>query len=104
MSPDDYEPDRREGAAAPEPFAASDLEPPNRWPPTAVGTGASGDEPRRPRLPSHRVIRQSRTVDLLPGLGAILRDALGAVDRGLEQLDPLGDRIADMLRVRRPKP
>ena len=104
MTPDYFEPDRREGDAAPEPFPAGDLEPPDRWPPTAIGASASGDEPRRPRLPSHRVIRQSRTVDLLPGLGAMLRDALGAVDRGLEQLDPLGDRIADMLRVRRPQP
>lgn len=97
--------DRETGSEAPPTQTAGDAGVPPRRPPTAVGADASG-EPPAPAPRPHPVTTWTRTreVSILPGVTAVVQLTVREIDRGLGQLDPLADRIAGLLGLRRPPP
>ena len=85
---------------APRPEPSGALVPPPVPPLTAIAADASGEPP-----PRARHVRIERSISILDPIAGLVSRGLSAVDRGLEQLDPIGDRIAYLLRVRqRPAP
>ena len=75
----------------PAPDAAGGEVPPGPRPPIAGGTGA--EQPGGGRDPLKGMIN---------ALEGAMRDVVRRADRVLDHLDPLADRIAETLRIRRP--
>ena len=97
--------DPRDPYGAPRTQASGEMEPPGRKPPGAVGADAAGGEPPPPR--PRRALPPGSTDILDPrewrsAVEGAARTVLAAADRVAEGLDPLGDRIAELLRIRRP--
>jgi hypothetical protein len=95
--------ERDPGSEAPPTRTAGDVGVPPRRPPTAVGADAFG-EPPAPAPRPHAVTTWTRTreVSILPGVAAFVGLTVREIDRGLGQLDPLADRVAGLLGLRRP--
>lgn len=93
--------DRDPGSEGPRTQAAGDLGVPPRRPPTAVGADTFG-EPPAPAPRPHPVTTWTRTreVSILPGVTALVQLTVREIDRSLEQLDPIADRIGGLLGLR----
>lgn len=80
----------------PQPETRGALVPPDRHPPTAIGT-ETPEPPRPPRAPRHASrTRVTRTIRIGPDLSAVVHKALDAIDQVAEAIEvALGIRSAD---------